>query len=388
MNNKRTILLIIATLATLVLAAIAVVTSLKLKQVATVPVTPNAPVSKPQAAEVSDMVCQTSFVVKPSACFEVCQTDSDCESPYSCDTTSKKCVNPSCPTKSNCTCQPGLSCVDKKVYRDESSNTAGTYQLLHELTDGAEVSRGQQLVFVVSYENTGEANVSGTTITDVLAPTVQYKDGQTGCNYAAATRTVSCTVGAVAANGTGNKAFRVTVLSDAAAGDIANVATVTPKEGTASTCDAKVTIVVPTPSPTPSPTPVPACNSACTEDGQCPSDLVCDGGKCRNDACTSRTDCVCPTSTPTPTPKPTPAPGCNTTCTVGDSSSCPENLTCDSSTSRCRNPECTGQTNCACPAAATPVPTSLPRAGNPLPGFLFVAVGGLLVIAGVLVVGL
>lgn len=52
--------------------------------------------------------------------------------------------------------------------------------------------------------------------------------------------------------------------------------------------------VTPTPSPSPSPTPkAPQCNSECVNNADCPSDLVCSSGRCRNEECTGESDCTC-----------------------------------------------------------------------------------------------
>lgn len=67
-----------------------------------------------------------------------------------------------------------------------------------------------------------------------------------------------------------------------------------------------------TPVPTPTPTPVAQCNSSCTSNSQCQSDLFCyiaagaTTGNCRNTSCQTDTDCVC--ATPTARASATPAP--------------------------------------------------------------------------------
>jgi hypothetical protein len=83
-----------------------------------------------------------------------------------------------------------------------------------------------------------------------------------------------------------------------------------------------------------------------------------------------------PTSSVTPTPTPTTAVGCDQSCTNDDS--CNGDLICSSS--RCRNKDCTGETDCSCPgptstptttvtAQATPTPVELPQAGFAWPTF-------------------
>lgn len=64
----------------------------------------------------------------------------------------------------------------------------------------------------------------------------------------------------------------------------------------------------PTPSPTPSltptptvtPTPVPqlsSCNNACNQNSDCQSGLICTEGSCRNPSCSTQTSCQCPAPT-------------------------------------------------------------------------------------------
>jgi len=93
-------------------------------------------------------------------------------------------------------------------------------------------------------------------------------------------------------------------------------------------CSLTFTISTPTPTPTatptvtPTPTPVPQCDSDCTLDSQCPTDLDCyiptgnTTGNCRNPQCLTKTDCVCATATPTPTTTPTATPTATATPTI------------------------------------------------------------------------
>lgn len=126
-------------------------------------------------------------------------------------------------------------------------------------------------------------------------------------------------------------------------------------------CVSSATCGCTTTTPSPTPTPVPACNSVCSADSQCPSSMICAGGFCRNPQCTGAASCGCatptptpsPTPTPTPSPTPTPAPYCNSTCT--SNAGCPNGMTC--SNGACRNPQCTGESDCLC---ATPTPTPSP----------------------------
>ncbi len=52
----------------------------------------------------------------------------------------------------------------------------------------------------------------------------------------------------------------------------------------------------PTPTPTPSPTPSPtpgSCNNTCSSNNPCESGLSCVNGRCRNPQCSNDTDCIC-----------------------------------------------------------------------------------------------
>lgn len=65
----------------------------------------------------------------------------------------------------------------------------------------------------------------------------------------------------------------------------------------------------PTNTPTPTATPTPAvCNSPCSVNDDCTGDNVCFEGFCRNPVCTGESDCVCPGATATATPTPTNTP--------------------------------------------------------------------------------
>ncbi len=84
--------------------------------------------------------------------------------------------------------------------------------------------------------------------------------------------------------------------------------------------------------------PVLVCNSDCATSADCPNELACVNGRCRNTACTAQADCKCP-----PPPK-----VCNDTCTVKEE--CSSGMTCAGG--RCRNLACITSESCVCP---TPV---------------------------------
>ncbi len=117
-DRKKIILIIAITLFTLILSAIAIATAWKLRQLATVPVTPNAPQSQPQAASVPtatptpQLVCAVSFEVENSSCDGWCNDNSDCETGMTCLITGTNdvgvCRNPSCTSDVDCLC-PGAT---------------------------------------------------------------------------------------------------------------------------------------------------------------------------------------------------------------------------------------------------------------------------------------
>jgi uncharacterized repeat protein (TIGR01451 family) len=352
MKNKKVLLLVLATVLMLGLAVVAVVTSLKLRELSTVPVAPNVPVSQPRAQEAP--VCQVSFTVAETTLSE-------------------------------------LACTIKNAYKT-------TVSTANKLAAGAEVGQGDTIVYEIGYENTGDA--AGTiTITDVLSDKLEFVSADTPCTYAAATKTVTCSAVSVAAGASGTKKITVKVLDTAAAGAFNNSAVVTPSEGEVSTCGIALTLNVststptptpvpsasPTPSPSASPTPgptakPPACNDYCANASECPSGLICSANKCRNADCPTDNDCSCEQP-----------PGCNEVCNPDSATNeCVGGYICDRSTNTCRNSACTGEADCTCEIIGTTVTTqeTLPEAGSPIPGFLFLGVGALLLILGVLVVGL
>jgi hypothetical protein len=110
----------------------------------------------------------------------------------------------------------------------------------------------------------------------------------------------------------------------------------------------------------------------------CPSNLICYSGFCRNPQCSNATNCSCSQPTPTPTPTPTPVPFCNTSCT--GNTDCPSSMICYSGS--CRNPSCVTSTSCACTVTGpTPTPaTNLTQAGS-VAGTWTISIAGLIMVA-------
>ncbi len=113
-DRKKAILIVLITAMTLVLSVVAIATAWKLRQVATVPITPNAPQSIPKAVEnpsptpTPQLVCTASFDVAKSSCDAWCNEDADCETGMSCliapGQTTGVCRNPTCTSDVDCLC--------------------------------------------------------------------------------------------------------------------------------------------------------------------------------------------------------------------------------------------------------------------------------------------
>ncbi|MFC1626737.1 hypothetical protein ACFL1P_00870 [Patescibacteria group bacterium] len=144
-----------------------------------------------------------------------------------------------------------------------------------------------------------------------------------------------------------------------------------------------------TPTNTPTPTPVPVgCNEGCYDDTDCTGSMICNGGFCRNPSCTAEPDCACPTATPIPTVPvtntntPTPIPRCSDACV--SNADCPSDLIC--SDGMCRNPSCTAEADCSCTEELPPPPDTpqipVSGAGPGVIGLAVIAGGALLLLLG------
>lgn len=117
-KQNKTILIVLITIMTLVLSVVAIATAWKLRQVATVPITPNAPQSIPRAAEnpspspTPQLVCTQGFEVAKSSCDGWCNENNDCATGTECliaqGETQGVCRNPACTSDVDCLC-PGIS---------------------------------------------------------------------------------------------------------------------------------------------------------------------------------------------------------------------------------------------------------------------------------------
>ncbi|HUW24838.1 MAG TPA: hypothetical protein VMW04_04465 [Patescibacteria group bacterium] len=222
---KKSLTIVGIILLTVILAALSVLTALRLKEMGTRPVAPSVPESKPEAVDVGPpegltpaTICQKSLSVGETA--------------------------------------PGVYCADKIAYRDDSRNTAGEYYLEDRIEEGETVSKGEKVVFNIKSLPLGTAKE--TVIADVLSDSLDFVDAGVGCVYASATRTVTCTLASVA-----DIAIRVAVRNDADE-SITNTAKVQAEGDPESTCSVTLTVAtVTTGTPTPTATPTGAPGSMC-----------------------------------------------------------------------------------------------------------------------------
>lgn len=327
-NNRKTLALIGVTLATIALGIIAVVTALRLRQLATEPVAPTAPESRPQAQEVPTPTpgggqCIVSFDVLPSECLGWCDDDADCGTGYYCELEGQDTGLCYADTEDcdyteqdeNCECPTAeISCQKKDVYLDSEDYTSGDFDVsgLTKLNDGDHVNPGDILVYVVTLNSTTDNGAAS--VMDMLPAEVTLLEADSNCVMTDTTQ-VTCTYdGPMPAT----LAYRAQVNADVAPETSFTNEVYLNDELTS--CKATVRTPPPptsTPTPTPTPTGTPG-----------------------------------PTSTPTPTTTPqptnTPRPGVTVT-----------------------------------PVPPTPTPPpALPEAGSIMPMMGLMALGGILVLAG------
>ncbi|MEP7166910.1 MAG: hypothetical protein ABI758_02955 [Candidatus Woesebacteria bacterium] len=210
-------------------------------------------------------------------------------------------------------------------------------------------------VIVVTFSNTEPANTPADDMTVSATDTQSNQSVSIGLVKGGETLSASILTG-FASLAAGNVQLRLTWANGRAGTD-----TRTASYGAVSTC------LVATPSPTPEITPVPSPTPEVTPS---PTPIT--------------TSTPQPTSTPTNTPPPTSGPSCNSQCTVN--TDCPSDLICASN--QCRRPGCTALDSCNCgtPAPATPTstPQILPVAGGSGPTLFILTAGMFILILGVL----
>lgn len=333
-------------------------------------------------------------------------------------------------------------CKEKRIFKNEASNTEGNYTLRTEIGTGSTVQPGDVLVFNLMGEALTQPTSGSVVWTDVLHNKLEWMDGEDGCDYAQATRTVTCDMGIKAAGEDYDTSFRVRVLSSATPGEISNTATVTTGGTNKNVCS--IAVVLPSTSPSPSPSPSPVVSptpgndagfevekfkdvngNGSRDDGEIGLswefewDLNGDnnwrayvsyadqngkggrvGGLHEGDVVRVRekgVDGWVSTTLTTQTTtlrigqtqlvrfgnKPKVVVSCNSTCTT--TSDCMSGLVCSSGF--CRNSVCTSEADCACPpvvkATSTPTP-ELPKSGSVTGTTAVFGLGALVVVLGII----
>ena len=151
-----------------------------------------------------------------------------------------------------------LDCVSKEVYADDSRNRAGFYYLESRIAEASSLASGSTIVYSIIAKNHGGSTVPDTKITDTLSSNLTFVDSDSDCTFDSATRTVTCTIGTLAAGAQAQRSIRarINVSSNTS---IANTAEVFSSNGQRNSCsvqlDATGKIVTP-PSPVPTELPV------------------------------------------------------------------------------------------------------------------------------------
>ena len=251
-NLKKTLLIAGSVFAVMVLA-IGVVYMVRRPTVAIPSPKPVASAVKAPILQVEPTnVCSTTFVVacasgspSPSPSGSVSPSPSSSVTP-----SPSSSVTPSLSPSPSNVAGAQLDCVAKRIYEDDSRNRAGFYYFENEIVDTNLLQDGQVVVYNVVMRNTGGAAVSDTTITDKLSNNLTYLDGDSGCSYESTTRTVTCSVGSLAANSEAQRSFR-TRIAVAGTTSIANTAEVSSTNGQRDSCsiqvDATGKVIIPSP---------------------------------------------------------------------------------------------------------------------------------------------
>ncbi len=227
-NAKKTLLIGLGVFGTIV-AAVLVVFLVRRPVVQPPTSTPTpTPLPTPTTApvlQVNPATCSLSFTVTASVPPSSSPSSSPSESPS---------PSPSTTTGAN------LTCVVKRMYQDDSRNTAGFYFLNNEITDTSTIQSGQAIVYNIVAGNSGGTAASDTTITDPLSTNLTFMDADNGCTYDSASRIVTCTIGALAGGSQASRSIRVKVTA-AGTQSVANTATVASTNGQTSSCSVSIT---------------------------------------------------------------------------------------------------------------------------------------------------
>lgn len=187
--------------------------------------------------------CETTFVV-------ACASSTPSPTPSGTPVTYPS-PSPSTPASAD------LDCVAKEAYANDSRNRAGFYYLDTRITDASTLVSGTTIVYNIIAKNHGGSTVPDTKITDTLSSNLTFLDADSDCSYEASTRTVTCTIGTLAAGAQAQRSIRATISTSSNA-SIANTAEVYSSNGQRNSCsiqlDATGKVVVP---PSPVPTSLP-----------------------------------------------------------------------------------------------------------------------------------
>lgn len=253
-NLKKSFLIALSVFA-MVVVGIGVVYLVRKPTVVTPSPKPVASAQKAPMLQVDPVdVCSTTFVVacasgspSPSPSGSVSPSPSSSVSPSPSSSVSP---TPSISPSPSSVLGAQLDCVAKRIYEDDSRNRAGFYYFENEIIDTNLLQDGQTVVYNVVMRNTGGVAVSDTTVTDKLSSNLTYLDGDSGCSYDSLSRTVTCTVGTLAANSEAQRSFRARITV-AGTTSIANTAEVSSTNGQRDSCsiqvDATGKVVVPSP---------------------------------------------------------------------------------------------------------------------------------------------
>lgn len=195
------------------------------------------------------------------------------------------------------------TCI-KKAYRDELSNTAGSYQLLQEQTQFAP---GDVVVYAITYP--AELANEKIILTDVVNSNLTFMDSNCGAGaYISSTNTLSCQLSSSLTQVIFRARVSSAIASTTTIPNLANMAAggepvtscqvtinVTPgatPQPTPSPTPSPTPGVTPSPSPTPTPGPV-SCGSSCTSTDQCYSGHTCSDGRCVYNPCLDTANYTC-----------------------------------------------------------------------------------------------
>ncbi len=215
----------------------------------------------------------------------------------------------SCGVAKTKVCAATSACADKITLTKKSYKNESS-DTPASYTEINSVAKNQTFIYAILIENKDTVSATGVNITDTLNGEHQdiltFVSAQTGCTYAATDKKITCANVTIPAGQTKQFNIRVKVGEGAVNGDIIKNTVVAAVSGTDITATNEVTVST-----------IVACNHTCTTDTECGTGLTCDTttSKCRNATCASEDTCSCPvtrvivTATPAPTRVVTAAPG-------------------------------------------------------------------------------